>query len=56
LGGPQTRPFILHPVELPLPDDAIVGAASVHAVLRKWRQLLQAEDRAQHVAAAAARE
>ena len=26
LGGPQTRAFILHPVELPLPDDAIVGA------------------------------
>ena len=22
LGGPQTRPFVLHPAELPGPDDA----------------------------------
>jgi uncharacterized membrane protein YvlD (DUF360 family) len=56
LGGPQTRPFILHPVELPLPDDPIVGAESVHALLREWRQLLQTEDRARQVPAAAARE
>ena len=25
LGGPQTRPFILHPETLPLPDEPIVG-------------------------------
>jgi uncharacterized membrane protein YvlD (DUF360 family) len=56
LGGPQTRPFILHPVELPLPDDPIVGAEKVHALLREWRQLLQKGDRARQVAAAAARE
>jgi uncharacterized membrane protein YvlD (DUF360 family) len=56
LGGPQTRPFILHPVELPLPDDPIVGGESVHALLREWRQLLQTGDRARQVAAAAARE
>ena len=30
LGGPQTRPFILHPEHLPLPDEPIVGAAAVH--------------------------
>ena len=30
LGGPQTRPFILHPPHLPLPDEPIVGAAAVH--------------------------
>ena len=41
LGGPQTRAFILHPVELPLPDDAIVGAEQVHGVLSGWRQQLQ---------------
>jgi len=41
LGGPQTRAFILHPVELPLPDDAIVGAEQVHGVLSGWRQRLQ---------------
>ena len=28
LGGPQTRPFILHPVALEVPDEPIVGAAT----------------------------
>ena len=28
LGGPQTRPFILAPVELPLPEGPIIGAAA----------------------------
>ena len=41
LGGPQTRPFILHPPGLPVPDQAIVGAASVHGVLSGWRRQLQ---------------
>ena len=41
LGGPQTRPFIFHPVELAVPDGAIVGAAAVHGVLRGWRTQLQ---------------
>jgi uncharacterized membrane protein YvlD (DUF360 family) len=41
LGGPQTRPFILHPVELPLPDEPIVGAEAVHGVLVGWRRALQ---------------
>jgi uncharacterized membrane protein YvlD (DUF360 family) len=41
IGGPQTRPFILHPVELPAPDEPIVGAEHVHAVLRGWRRVLQ---------------
>ena len=40
MGGSQTRPFILAPVELPLPERAIVGAAHVHAVLAGWRRLL----------------
>ena len=43
LGGPQTRPFIFHPVELAVPDGAIVGAAAVHGVLRGWRTQLQEE-------------
>jgi hypothetical protein len=33
LGGTQTRAFILHPASLPLPDEPVVGAAAVHAVL-----------------------
>ena len=41
LGGPQTRPFILHPERLTVPDDPMVGAAAVHGVLTGWRQVLQ---------------
>jgi hypothetical protein len=37
IGGPQTRPFILHPVELAVPAEPIVGAASVHEILKSWR-------------------
>ena len=43
MGGPQTEPFLLYPVELPLPAEPIVGAAQVHAVLTGWRRLLQAQ-------------
>jgi uncharacterized membrane protein YvlD (DUF360 family) len=41
LGGPQTRPFLLYPAELPMPPEEIVGAAHVHEVLMGWRRLLQ---------------
>ena len=40
IGGPQTRPFILHPSELEVPAAAIVGAAAVHEILLGWRQEL----------------
>ena len=43
LGGPQTRPFILYPDELPFPDEPIIGAAHVHDLLEGWRQHLNAE-------------
>jgi uncharacterized membrane protein YvlD (DUF360 family) len=43
LGGPQTRAFIFHPVELPLPPEPIVGAAAVHHLLTGWRRLLQGD-------------
>ena len=56
LGGPQTRPFILSPVDLPLPAGDIVGAASVHGVLSGWRQLLQGGGGAGAGAAAASDE
>jgi len=42
LGGPQTRPFVLHPAELPAPQEELVGAAAVNALFRSWRSLLQA--------------
>jgi hypothetical protein len=44
LGGPQTRPFIFHPVELAVPSGAIVGAAAVHEILQGWRAQLQTGD------------
>jgi hypothetical protein len=37
LGGPQTRAFILAPKELPVPEAPLVGAASVHELLKGWR-------------------
>jgi uncharacterized membrane protein YvlD (DUF360 family) len=43
LGGPQTQPFILHPVELSMPADPIVGAVGVHEVLTGWRRMLQGD-------------
>ncbi len=40
LGGPQTQPFILHPVTLPMPTQPVVGAATVHDLLLDWRRSL----------------
>jgi uncharacterized membrane protein YvlD (DUF360 family) len=40
LGGPQTRPFILHPATLAIPDEPLLGAAAVHALLAGWRREL----------------
>jgi hypothetical protein len=40
LGGPQTRPFVLHPSSLPLPPEPLRGAASVHRLLCGWRAQL----------------
>ncbi len=41
MGGSQTRPFLLAPASLPLPERPIVGAADVHAILTGWRALLK---------------
>jgi uncharacterized membrane protein YvlD (DUF360 family) len=41
LGGPQTRPFVLHPASLPVPAEPIVGAEDLHRVLVGWRELLE---------------
>jgi hypothetical protein len=41
LGGPQTEPFILHPARLRLPDEPVVGAGAVNALLRGWRAQLK---------------
>ena len=50
LGGPQTRPFILYPAQLPVPDGPILGAAAVHGLLKSWRGMLQADASAQTTA------
>lgn len=42
LGGPQTRPFILHPPALRATSDPIVGAAAVHQLLLGWVREQQA--------------
>jgi uncharacterized membrane protein YvlD (DUF360 family) len=44
IGGPQTRPFLLFPNRLPLTEEPIVGAASVHDVLMSWRELLNDQE------------
>jgi hypothetical protein len=36
LGGTQTEPFVMHPVEFPAPDDPIIGAEALHRVLKRW--------------------
>ena len=40
LGGPQTRPFILHPERLEMSDEPVIGAAAVHELLLAWRREL----------------
>jgi uncharacterized membrane protein YvlD (DUF360 family) len=36
MGGPQSFPFVLHPVELEMPADELLGAEAVHRVFRRW--------------------
>ena len=40
LGGPQTRPFVLHPAFLEFPAEPVIGAESLHDVLGGWRREL----------------
>ena len=39
LGGPQTRPFVLHPTRLPVPDEPVVGAEAINRLFREWREM-----------------
>jgi hypothetical protein len=41
LGGWQGEPFVLHPSDLPIGDEPLVGAPAVHARLRLWLDSLQ---------------
>lgn len=40
LGGPQTRPFVLHPIDFPTPDEKVIGAEALHRLLVGWRRRL----------------
>jgi uncharacterized membrane protein YvlD (DUF360 family) len=53
MGGPQTRAFVLAPVDLPTPEQQIVGAEAVHRLLVSWRSLLQPGTRSPEAADAA---
>jgi hypothetical protein len=44
LGGGQAHPFVLHPAELPWPDDEVVGAEAVHRLLCGWLARLGQDD------------
>jgi uncharacterized membrane protein YvlD (DUF360 family) len=44
LGGSQTQPFIMYPLDFPLPDEPIVGAEAVHGVLMGWRRMVQGDE------------
>jgi uncharacterized membrane protein YvlD (DUF360 family) len=38
LGGTQAAPFLLSPVDLPLTDQPIVGAETLHRAIRPWAE------------------
>jgi uncharacterized membrane protein YvlD (DUF360 family) len=42
LGGRQSHPFILAPTGLPEPTEELVGALSVHRLLKSWLEAVQA--------------
>ena len=36
MGGPQSHPFVLHPADLGWPEQPVVGAETVHGIMRDW--------------------
>jgi hypothetical protein len=54
IGGPQTRPFLLHPAAFRLSGEPIVGAATVNEILLGWRRELQGEPASRDAPAATA--
>lgn len=39
LGGTQAQPFIMYPKPLSVPDEPIVGAASVYRIFKEWTDI-----------------
>jgi hypothetical protein len=50
LGGTQAMPFLLSPVELPLPTEPIVGAEALHRAIKPWAELAMQDDPAPETA------
>ncbi len=46
IGGAQTEAFVLHPVDLEPPEEALVGAPAVHRVLVRWLEEMHLRRRA----------
>jgi hypothetical protein len=40
MGGTQGFPLVVHPVDLPWPEEGVVGAERVHRVFRSWLAIL----------------
>ena len=40
MGGPQSRPFVCFPADLPWPSEPVVGAERVHRLFRAWLSAL----------------
>jgi hypothetical protein len=38
MGGNQTHPFILYPAQLAAPTEPLIGAATVHHLMKGWLQ------------------
>ena len=53
LGGPQTEPFILHPVEWTLDEEVPLGAPAIYRNIRRWLSGIGIELGKQPAAAAA---
>ncbi len=49
LGGTQSFPFVLHPADLPWPEEEVIGAERVHRVFRGWLTRLGHEGYASEV-------
>jgi uncharacterized membrane protein YvlD (DUF360 family) len=43
LGGPQTEPFILHPIEWQLDEDVPLGAPAIYRNIRRWLESIGIE-------------
>src|SRR4051794_7822793 len=52
LGGTQAQPFLLSPVELPLPEAPIVGAEALHGAVKPWAVTAMQSDGARQPASA----